>query len=250
MGLPLTLEWVGDIPGRVRLLDQTLLPGEVRVLERTEAEEVYGDIRRLAVRGAPAIGIAGAYGVALGAQRAEADDGAGVAAEARRIAARLGSARPTAVNLAWALARVVRAAEGAAPAGADEVRRAVLAEARAIHEEDRATCRAIGQHGAPLVPDGGTVLTHCNAGALATGGSGTALAVLFAAWEAGKRFKVLAGETRPLWQGARLTALELQAAGIPVTVIADSMAGAAMKAGRVRMVLVGADRIARNGDVA
>ncbi len=126
VGLPLTLEWVGDIPGRVRLLDQTLLPGEVRVLERTEAEEVYGDIRRLAVRGAPAIGIAGAYGVALGAQRAEADDGAGVAAEARRIAARLGSARPTAVNLAWALARVVRAAEGAAPAGADEVRRAVL----------------------------------------------------------------------------------------------------------------------------
>ena len=242
-GVPETIAWVGEIPGRVRLVDQTLLPGRVEFLERASVDDLIGDIRRLAVRGAPAIGIAGAYAVVLAAQAA--DPRAAVEAAAPRIAA----ARPTAVNLRWAVDRLtatLRAASG----GADELRRALLTEARALHADDRARCAAIGGHGAALVPSGGTVLTHCNAGALATGGQGTALSLLFEAWKQGTRFEVLADETRPLLQGARLTAFELAAAGIPVRVCCDGASASAMRAGRVQMVVVGADRIAANGDVA
>ena len=169
---------------------------------------------------------------------------------AREVGARVAAARPTAVNLRWAVERVLRRADAVAGGPADAARAALLAEARAIHDEDRAMCAAIGRHGAALVREGMGVLTHCNAGALATGGAGTALAPLFAAAAAGRRFTVLADETRPLLQGARLTAFELHRAGIPVTVICDGAAAAAMRAGKVQMAIVGADRIAANGDVA
>jgi methylthioribose-1-phosphate isomerase len=236
------LEWAGGEDGLLRILDQTLLPATVAWLECRDVESVFGAIRRLSVRGAPAIGIAAAYGVVLGVR------GASDPSMALRVTVeRLGSARPTAVNLQWALQRMYRAAT---ETDAGPVVGRLLAEARAIHSEDEDLCRRIGTWGAPLVPEGGTVLTHCNAGALATGGMGTALAVLYAAWQAGRRFRVLADETRPLRQGARLTALELSRAGIPVSVVVDSAAAGLLARGEVQMVVVGADRITRNGDVA
>ncbi len=220
----------------VRLIDQRLLPGEETWLELSSAEAVAGAIRTLAVRGAPAIGVAAAYGVAVEARR-----GAGPA-QLHRAAAMLAKARPTAVNLAWAVARISRKlAAGAA---------ALLAEAHAIRDEDEAACRRLGALGAPLLPHGATVLTHCNAGALATAGYGTALGVIRAAHEAGNPVKVLADETRPFFQGARLTAWELHRDGIPVTVLTDGMAGWLMQRGEIQAVVVGADRIAANGDVA
>jgi methylthioribose-1-phosphate isomerase len=221
----------------------------VEFLERTDVDDLLADIRRLAVRGAPAIGVAGAYAVVLAAQAAPARDAAGVRAAVAAAAPRIAEARPTAVNLRWAVTRLESVA--AAGAGsADDLRRALLVAARALHADDRARCAAIGRHGAALIPAGGTVLTHCNAGALATGGQGTALALLFEAWRRGTRFSVLADETRPLLQGARLTAFELAAAGIPVRVCADGASASAMRTGRVQCVVVGADRIAANGDVA
>ncbi|HEV3344473.1 MAG TPA: S-methyl-5-thioribose-1-phosphate isomerase [Pirellulales bacterium] len=243
-----SIQWLGDTDGCLRLLDQTRLPVEVEFIDCHDAETVFEAIRSLRVRGAPAIGIAAAYGVCLGLR------GAVTAADwDRRLDAvvdyLLGS-RPTAVNLFWALARMKEAARQNQAAGVDERARALLAEAQTIHAEDRATCHTIGRLGAELLRDGQGVLTHCNAGGLATAEYGTALAVFFAAQDAGKRLQVYADETRPLLQGARLTAWELKQRGIDVTLICDSMAAQVMREGRVQAVVVGADRIAANGDTA
>jgi methylthioribose-1-phosphate isomerase len=246
---PPTLRWD---QGRLFLLDQTLLPHHVVEVEQVEGEQVRESIRRLVVRGAPAIGVAAAYGLVV-AVRPDADGSPEqVLAEVQRWATRLRSARPTAVNLAWALDRVEGAALRVRDAAADglEVLAAMEAEAVAIHEEDVRCCRAIGEHGASLVPAGGGVLTHCNAGALATTGIGTALAPLYVAHERGVAFRAFADETRPLLQGARLTAFELAAAGIDVTVLADGAAPSLLGDGSVQLVVVGADRVAANGDVA
>ncbi|HSN91713.1 MAG TPA: S-methyl-5-thioribose-1-phosphate isomerase [Anaeromyxobacteraceae bacterium] len=220
----------------VRLLDQRLLPAEERWLELASADEVAGAIRDLAVRGAPAIGVAAGYALAVEARR-----GAGPE-RLRESAELLARARPTAVNLAWAVRRM----SGRIGRGADEL----LAEAHAIRDEDEAACRRIGALGAPLLSPGARVLTHCNAGALATAGYGTALGVVRAAVESGNPVQVLADETRPFLQGARLTAWELHREGIPVTLLTDGMAGWLMARGEISCVLVGADRIAANGDVA
>jgi methylthioribose-1-phosphate isomerase len=220
----------------VRILDQRLLPGKEEWLALDTAEKVSGAIRSLAVRGAPAIGVAAAYAIACEARRG-ANPG-----RLREVADLLVRARPTAVNLTWAVRRMSRRL-GLGPD-------AVLAEAHAIRDEDEAGCRRIGALGAPLLPPEACVLTHCNAGALATAGYGTALGIVRAAFEAGNPVSVLADETRPFFQGARLTAWELQRDGIPVTVVTDSMAGWLMSRGEVSCVVVGADRIAANGDVA
>jgi methylthioribose-1-phosphate isomerase len=237
-----TIEWVGDVDGSVRLLDQTRLPHRCSVLDVRTVAEMIAAIRALSVRGAPAIGVAAAYGFVLGVRErlARAPD---FSTAARDVGASLLAARPTAVNLRWAVERMLHRAER------EPRLRALLDEARAIHAEDAACCEGMGKHGAALVTDGMTVLTHCNTGRLATAGDGTALAVLFAAKRAGTRFRVLAGETRPLLQGSRLTALELSQAGIPVEVIVDAAGPGLMARAQVDLVLVGADRIARNGDV-
>jgi len=211
--------------GALELLDQTRLPAEEAWLRCTTPEEVADAIRRLAVRGAPAIGVAAAYGLALAPDRLE---------EAAEL---LGSTRPTAVNLRWALERCLAAGD-------------VLEEARAIHREQQAADRALAEHGAALFGEGDRVLTHCNTGALATAGIGTALGIVRAAWEAGRVREVWVDETRPLLQGARLTAWELQRLGIPHHVVCDAAAGSLMARGLVDRVVVGADRIAANGDVA
>jgi methylthioribose-1-phosphate isomerase len=220
----------------LRLLDQKALPGEERWLELSSAEAVIAAIRDLTVRGAPAIGVAAAYALALEARRG-ADP-----ARLRELADRLARARPTAVNLAWAVRRMSRRLG----LGAAEV----LAEAHAIRDEDEAMCKRIGALGAPLLPPSARVLTHCNAGALATAGYGTALGVVRAAVEAGNPVTVFAGETRPFLQGARLTAWELQRDGIPVTILTDNTAGWLMSRREISCVVVGADRIAANGDAA
>jgi len=241
--LPPTVAWSGDVSGALLLLDQTVLPDEIVVLRLETRAGVIDAIRRLCVRGAPAIGVAAAYGLVI-ATREHLGAAADIGDVMREQAARLAEARPTAVNLRWALERCVEAAS-AAPS-----LERLLEEARAIHAEDEQSCRRIGEAGAGLVPEGGTVITHCNAGRLATAGDGTALAVLFHAWSQGIRFDVLADETRPLLQGARLTALELQSAGIPVEVVCDSAAAGLVARGEIQMAVVGADRIAANGDVA
>jgi methylthioribose-1-phosphate isomerase len=240
--------------GRVELLDQRLLPGEEHYLELSSVEQVAEAIEQMAIRGAPAIGCAAGMGVALGAATSEAHDVAELVKDLEaRVIPRLERTRPTAVNLFWALTRVRGVLHRlAAVPGADlaSVRDGLVREAESIVEEDRETCRAIGQHGAGLIAEGTRVLTHCNAGGLATGGYGTALGVIRAAVEAGRRISVLAGETRPLLQGARLTAWELQRDGIDVRVCTDNMTGYAMQRGEIGVVIVGADRIAANGDVA
>ncbi len=233
----------------VLLLDQRLLPRAERYASLTNVEQVADAITNLAVRGAPAIGIAAAYGLVLAAASAP-EDPADFVEALERAHARLLSTRPTAVNLAWALARLLRTARDAASLEPADRLAKLAEEARALHREDVASCRAIGVLGALTIADGATVLTHCNAGALATGGYGTALGVVRAAVEAGKRIRVLATETRPVLQGARLTVWELMRDGIPVTLITDSMVGHFMARGRIDVVVVGADRIARNGDVA
>ena len=246
-----TLGWVGDAEGCLEMIDQTLLPVELRRIQCRDVETVWEAIKMLRVRGAPAIGVAAAYGVVLGVQAAA---GAGEEAFFKRLVEvtdYLAGCRPTAVNLFWALERMRRAAgarRGKKPPA--EILADLLAEARAIHEEDRRTCREIGRHGAELLRDGQGVLTHCNAGGLATADYGTALAVIFAAVSSGKRLHVFADETRPLLQGARLTAWELKQREIPVTLICDSTAAQVMREGRVQAVITGADRIAANGDVA
>jgi methylthioribose-1-phosphate isomerase len=235
--------------GRLEIVDQTLLPERLVVLELSSVAEVVDALGRLAVRGAPAIGVTGAFGVVLGLDEAGAGADLAAARDAlQRAAAAVAAARPTAVNLGWAVRRVVAAASPAeSPA---ELRRLALAEACRILEEDRAACRRIGDAGRAELSSRRRLLTHCNTGRLATAGLGTALAVVYAKAAAGEPVEVLAAETRPLLQGARLTAWELVNAGIPVTVLADTAAGAAMAAGLVDGVLVGCDRVARNGDTA
>jgi len=244
---PETLRWEGGIPGRLVMIDQTLLPAELTEIRLDTPDEVVAAIRRLAVRGAPAIGIAGAYGLVLAAQALPGDAGP-EEAEAALAAARnlLAGARPTAVNLAWGLERMARIV---APPPGDLAER-LLAEARAIHAEDKAFCEAMGRHAAPLVRDGGAYLTHCNAGSLATGGTGTALAVFHIAARDGKAITVYADETRPLLQGARLTTWELLQSGIDTVLICDSAAATVITRGDIDAVFVGSDRIAANGDVA
>ncbi|MFO1009963.1 MAG: S-methyl-5-thioribose-1-phosphate isomerase [Planctomycetota bacterium] len=246
-----TVAWVGSLPGSVRLIDQTRLPLELVHVETTDVEVLRDAICRLVVRGAPAIGVAAAYGVVLAVQPHAASDARDVAGRAAEACARLVSARPTAVNLSWAVERMLRRTKLEHERGASGARlvEALLEEARAVHAEDAAACRRMGEHGAGLLRDGCTVLTHCNAGALATGGMGTALAPIYVARERGLSVRVFADETRPLLQGARLTAWELAESGVDVTLITDNMAARVFGEGRIDAVLVGADRIARNGDV-
>lgn len=269
------IRWVD---GRLYLLDQTRLPGEVVVVEVSRYEDAAAAIRDMRVRGAPAIGVTAAYAMVLAAESLAADAGAGMAAgvvreagagfaerleraadagfEAgagfalglERAAGVLRGARPTAVNLGWAVDRMLAAAGLGGSLG--EVLGRMRGEAERIHREDEAANRRIGGWGLDLMPDGGSVLTHCNTGALATSGYGTALGVIRAGWEAGKRYRVFNTETRPWLQGARLTSWELQRLGIPATLLADSAAGLLMRQGRIGCVITGADRIAANGDTA
>jgi methylthioribose-1-phosphate isomerase len=270
-----TMKWIGGIGGHLVLLDQTRLPAETRYLECRTVEDVWQAIRRLSVRGAPAIGVAAAYGVCVGMQqrlrdRQEVeprhpmlDDVAADRLLVEEVCTYLATSRPTAVNLFWALERMRRVRrvfethQGDAQRWVSQSRptlqERLLAEARAIHEEDRQQCAAMGRHGADLLADlpaGAGLLTHCNAGALATGGDGTALAVIFELARRGKRPHVWVDETRPLLQGARLTMWELQRRGIDATLICDSAAAQVMREGRVQAVITGADRIAANGDTA
>ncbi len=244
-----TLAWT---PEGVRFIDQTRLPLEESYVLASTYEQVADVITTMVVRGAPAIGVSAAYGVALGALGSKAGTAAEFAPELDRICARLAATRPTAVNLFWAIDRMKRLFAGLATEGAtlDQIRERMLAEAHAMYEEDIAACKAMGAFGAALLPEEGGVLTHCNAGALATCGYGTALGVIRAAVEQGKKIHVFADETRPFLQGARLTAWELMADHIPTTVICDNMAASIMRAGRIQAVVVGADRIAANGDAA
>lgn len=264
----------------VRLIDQTLLPTELKYIDIRSFDDMCEAIAMLRVRGAPAIGVAGAFGICLGLAETAPESAARTLEVLDELCSRMVAVRPTAVNLSWAVDRVRRAVKRAAGAtgavgvagparganGAErqempkmkemrelleprELLEAALREAIAIADEDAAACRLIGEYGAQFVPDGGRVLTHCNAGALATAGWGTALAALYVAAEQGKMFRVWADETRPLLQGSRLTAFELAEAGIDVTVICDNMAASLMRAGQVDAVIVGADRVAANGDV-
>jgi methylthioribose-1-phosphate isomerase len=245
-----TVRWVGDVlTGFLRLIDQTRLPTEYVEVDCREVPAVWEAIRALRVRGAPAIGVAAAYGAVIGARSQGWDDGESVRRALRAATESLRTSRPTAVNLFWALDRM-DATAAKIRGGGLAVLEQLFAEARRIHEEDRAICRAIGRHGASLVRPGQGILTHCNAGGLATADYGTALAVIFAAHEQGVPLRVFADETRPLLQGARLTAWELSRRDIPVTLICDSMAAQVMLEGKVQLVLVGADRIAANGDTA
>lgn len=246
-----TVEWVGDAStGFVRLIDQTRLPLEFVRIDCRDVATVWEAIRTLRVRGAPAIGIAAAFGAILGGQASSSREPDAVRRALREAADKLRTSRPTAVNLFWALDRIDRKVDEGDGEDSAGLLEAVLAEAQQIADEDKAMCRAIGRFGAELVASGQGVLTHCNAGGLATADYGTALAVLFTAHEAGKRIHVFADETRPLLQGARLTAWELKRRGVPVTLICDNMAAQIMKEGKVQLVIVGADRIAANGDTA
>jgi len=242
-----TIDWKN---GTVRIVDQTKLPGKLVFLDCHTPEEVWRAIRRLAVRGAPAIGIAAAMGLALGARASRASNRAGFMKEVKRIARYLATARPTAVNLFWALRRMIKVAEKAREAGVPELKKILEREAIAILREDNDICSRIGENGSSLIKEGAGILTHCNAGGLATGRYGTALSVIFAAHEKGRRIRVFADETRPLLQGSRLTAWELTHAGIETTLICDNMAARVMYEGKVDIVITGADRIAANGDTA
>jgi methylthioribose-1-phosphate isomerase len=242
-----TLRWTDA--GLV-LLDQRELPTRETYLTCREVEEVAQAIESLAVRGAPAIGCTAAFGVALAAQRSRAGSAADLVRDVKIAADRLAGTRPTAVNLFWAIDRMQRRLEAEAGAEPSALRAALVHEAEAIQAEDVAACRDLGRHGAELVPERARILTHCNAGALATAGYGTALGVVRAANEAGRKVSVLADETRPYLQGARLTAWELAKDGIPVTVVTDGMPAHLMQRGEVDLVIVGADRVAANGDVA
>ena len=239
-----TIQWTAQ---GVVMINQTRLPRVEEYVTCTTYEEVAEAIVTMVIRGAPAIGVAAAMGVALGVKQARPET---LDAEFEKICDTLAGTRPTAVNLFWAIDRMKRLYAAVKGEGIEAVRAAMEAEAVKVYEEDIAINKAMGAHGAALVPDGKTVLTHCNAGALATAGYGTALGVIRAAVAAGKKIDVFADETRPFLQGARLTAWELMQDGIPVTLITDNMAGHFLKSGRIGCVIVGADRIARNGDVA
>jgi len=258
-----TLKWIGGVDGFLELIDQRRLPAEFVKIQCRDIEQLYEAIKTLAVRGAPAIGVAAAYGPVLAMQRLAEDDdlerGLAVLAEASEY---LASSRPTAVNLFWALHRVRRSAEGFVAvkpnAKLQALQKVVLAEANAIYQEDVDMCRRIGLNGERFIKEGAGILTHCNAGALATAGQGTALSIVYEAKKKGKKFnppyvgriKVYVDETRPLLQGARLTTWELKQAGIEAILICDNMAGWLMKQGKIHACFVGADRIAANGDVA
>jgi methylthioribose-1-phosphate isomerase len=239
------IEW---LDGKIRIIDQSRLPHHEVQVELADYEEVAEAIKMLRIRGAPLIGIAGAYGLALCAQTIEARSQAEFLQKLRPVAEALASTRPTAVNLRWAIDRMVKVAE----AGKDVTgtKTALVKEGKAIHDEERKATRKLSHLGAELIKDGFTILTHCNAGSLATGGYGTALGVVKAARQQGKNISVIATETRPLLQGARLTTWELMRAGIPVTLITDSMAGHFLSRQKVNCVITGADRIAANGDAA
>ncbi|NLF71443.1 MAG: S-methyl-5-thioribose-1-phosphate isomerase [Candidatus Anammoximicrobium sp.] len=246
-----TLRWVGDAEGYLVLIDQARLPMELVELECRDAQTVWEAIRELKVRGAPAIGLAAAYGVCLGLQSMRDRDAAAFHARLQDVTDFLASSRPTAVNLFWALERMKTVVDRHRhERSAARLHDALFTEARFLHDEDRATCHAIGRHGADRLPDGAGVLTHCNAGGLAASEYGTALSVLFTAQDQGKRLHVFVDETRPLLQGARLTAWELVRRRLPATLICDSMAAQVMREGRVQVVITGADRIAANGDTA
>jgi methylthioribose-1-phosphate isomerase len=242
-----TLRWRR---GRLELLDQTALPEKVRFVPLATPAAVSSAIRDMYVRGAPAIGVTAAYGMALAAAKAAGKTPKAFARAVTSAAAKLAASRPTAVNLFWAIERMERVREEAGDLPPPKIAALMEEEAMRIHREDIADNKAMGRHGAAFIDDGDTVLTHCNAGALATAGYGTALGVIRAAWEAGKRISVLADETRPRCQGAKLTAWELAREKIPVTVIADTAAGYFFRRGAIDKVVVGSDRIAANGDVA
>lgn len=246
-GVPPTVTWAD---GAVRMIDQTKLPGELEMLDCTDVECVARAIERLSVRGAPAIGCTAALGMALAAHKSDARDIEALKTDLQKARERLAATRPTAVNLFWALKQMDRVIEEHEAEGPEAVREALLERAREILEDDLQRCRAIGQNALELIPDGANILTHCNAGALATAGYGTALGVIRAAHEAGRGVHVWVDETRPLLQGARLTAWELCAENIDATLITDNMAGYVMGQGKVDCVVVGSDRIAANGDVA
>ena len=234
--------------GRLYLLDQTRLPAEEAEVTVTRYEEAVEAIRDMKVRGAPAIGVTAAYAMAMAARDLADSSPAGFEALLEEAATRIRAARPTAVNLGWAVDRMLsKAASGGSPG---EIAGRLMTEAEEIQQEDEAINRRMGEFGKELMPDGGSVLTHCNTGALATSGFGTALGVIRAGWEAGKRFEVFNTETRPWLQGARLTSWEFQKLGIPATLMADSAAGMLMRQGRIGCVITGADRIAANGDTA
>jgi methylthioribose-1-phosphate isomerase len=249
------VKWIGGVDGFLELVDQRRLPAEFVKLKCCDVQILYNAIKTLAVRGAPAIGVAAAFGAVLSLQKLPAkatlNDGLKVISD---FCEYLKTARPTGVNLFWALERVWRKANElkiARPkAPLQRLKKVVLAEANAIYQEDVDMCLRIGQNGEKFIKDGSGILTHCNAGALATAGQGTALSVIFEAYKKQKKFKVYVDETRPLLQGARLTAWELQQAGIDVTVICDNTAGWLMKQGKINAVITGADRIAANGDTA
>jgi methylthioribose-1-phosphate isomerase len=244
-----TIEWTGDA---VVMIDQRKLPATEVYVRCKTAQEVAKAIKTMVIRGAPAIGVAAAMGLALGMRRSAASGTKQFTTEFQRLCDLMAATRPTAVNLFWAIERMKKTFAEAAQGGSsvDEIKERLEQEANRIHDEDVDSCRAMGQHGASLVPDSAQILTHCNAGALATAGYGTALGVIRAAAGQGKRVAVLADETRPFLQGARLTAWELVKDGIDTTVITDNMAGSLMRLGNIDLVVVGADRIAANGDVA
>lgn len=243
------LEWVGGFDGHLKIVDQTALPEKLSFLEIRSVEPLAAAIKRLAVRGAPAIGIAAGFGLFLGIRDSRAS-GKSLLSEIDEVAALLLSVRPTAANIKNALARMEKIAASSSAKGADEIKSDLLREAQMILDEDQKSCRKLGENCQEFIRDGDTILTNCNAGSLATGGIGTALAGIYVAKELGKNVRVFACETRPLLQGARLTAWELMQEGIEVTLICDNTAGTLMKSGEISSVFVGADRIASNGDSA
>lgn len=242
-----TVEWKD---GAVRLIDQSRLPEAVEFLDCRDYQAVADAIRTLKVRGAPAIGVTAAMGVALGGLAIHATDYPSFSQAILKICDELAATRPTAVNLFWAIARMRQKLESLRAQPVSAIKKALVVESQVILEEDIALCKTMGRHGAELIEDGQTVLTHCNAGSLATAGYGTALGVIRSACEQGKKIKVIADETRPVLQGSRLTAWELMQDHIPVTLITDNMAGSLMRQGKIHLCVVGADRIAANGDVA
>jgi methylthioribose-1-phosphate isomerase len=242
-----TIEWH---KGRIKLIDQTLLPNKFKHIYCDSVESIWEAIKNLRVRGAPAIGIAGALGVVLGTKDSKAKGYAQFKKQLEQVISYLSSSRPTAVNLFWALDRMHVCCEQHRNLSVDTIKSKLLNEAEKIIDGDKNICRNIGRNGAKLIKDGDVILTHCNAGGLATADYGTALGVIFYAAEQGKKIRVYADETRPLLQGARLTTWELMQAGIDVTLICDNMAGSLMRRGKISCVIVGADRIASNGDTA
>jgi methylthioribose-1-phosphate isomerase len=242
-----TLEWTDK---GVVFIDQTKLPTEEVYVTCTTHEQVANVIRTMVVRGAPAIGVAAAMGIALGVQSSKAETVGELKRDLEQICENMGQTRPTAVNLFWAIRRMQEKFERLRIRPVAQIKQELIEEAKRMHAEDIAANQAMGRHGAMLMPSEGGVLTHCNAGALATAGYGTALGVIRAAVEQGKKIHVYADETRPFLQGSRLTAWELMKDGIPTTVISDNMAGAMMRQGKIEAIVVGADRIAANGDVA